>query len=168
MLVNTERFPDGDVILHTKCTQWTSLAGGATPVFVGVCYVPCGPEADRQEAYDDMEEAITRFGKLGRVIIGGDFNARCRLNSDRLTNTAGRSLVKFCSQNALTMINAMPATTGKFSRIQRVVLNGTVTVQESTIDYVLVPTVDESSVLSLNLCDADLESDHRPLVFTTT
>ena len=168
MLVNTERFPDADVILHTKYTQWTALAGEATPVFVGVCYVPCGPEADRQEAYDDMEEAIARFENLGRVIIGGDFNARCGLNGDRLTNTAGRNLVNFCSQNALTMINSMPATTGKFSRIQRVVLNGTVTVQKSTIDYVLVPTVDESSVLSLNLCDADLESDHRPLVFTTT
>lgn len=128
MLVNTERFPDADVILHTKYTQWTALAGEATPVFVGVCYVPCGPEADRQEAYDDMEEAIARFENLGRVIIGGDFNARCGLNGDRLTNTAGRNLVNFCSQNALTMINSMPATTGKFSRIQRVVLNGTVTV----------------------------------------
>ena len=45
-LVNIERFPDADVILHTQRTQWTALAGKATPVFVGVCYVPCGPESD--------------------------------------------------------------------------------------------------------------------------
>ena len=47
-------------------------------LFVAVCYIPlAGRDVDTDERFLMLSEQIQSFGLEGRVIVCGDFNARC-------------------------------------------------------------------------------------------
>ena len=59
-----------------------------------------------------ISKDIHDFKTKGRLVIGGDFNARCGVNGDPVTRTAGRRLLEFCAAQKLCMLNKNGMTIG--------------------------------------------------------
>ena len=61
-----------------------------------------------------ISKDILDFKTKGRLVIGGDFNARCGVNGDPVIRTAGRRLMEFCAAQKLCMLNKNGMTIGKY------------------------------------------------------
>jgi exonuclease III len=132
--------------------------------FVGSVYRPPS-QADAASFFDALSADIARYQ---RVIVGGDFNVHICANGDTVLDNNGKKLLAFCESNKLLILNLLPCTTGSFSRVQHKQWpNGAVTVEQSTIDYVLIPAAMLSLVSHLLLDAVHQFSDHKPLVLTT-
>jgi hypothetical protein len=124
-----------------------------------------GKREAREQALQDLTEGFQRFKGKGLVVFGGDFNARCAMNGDLVVRQSGLQLFRFLTTNGLSAVNDMDVCSGKFTRVQRLVVGGVPRTDKTTIDYVLVPTSDEKHVVTMRIVDdASLDSDHRPLL----
>ena len=167
-LVDTDRYPGASVVKKYKRSMWLRLPGESRDLYVCAVHLPLyTTPRERAKAICDLVAGYNLFKNKGLVVYGGDFNARCGMNGDSLTKTSGRHLFSFCKENSLTIVNSMDICSGEFTRVQDVIIDGLARTNRTTIDYVLVPSLEESSVLAMQICDeSDLDSDHRPVVVT--
>jgi hypothetical protein len=156
--VDSERHPGSYVARKGEFTMWVCLKGEVQDLFIGVVYAAVYNLPDRETAFRELGAGYAHFRSKGIVVIGGDFNSRCGMNGDETLSTSGRQLFGFCEDFSLTIVNALAGVcSGNFTRIQGD--------ERSTIDYVLVPTLSQTSILSLEIVESSgLRSDHRPLV----
>lgn len=145
-----------------------------TPVFIGVVYLPSGSHTSARtectRIYEELAVRVQKYQSQGTVLLGGDMNARIAANGDKVTNTAGLQMIRFCQRNGLMIANTeLPARddqarcTGSFSRVE-LHSDG---LQQSTVDYVLVSKISQANVTSLSLEESvshRILSDHKPLV----
>ena len=164
VLVRKSLFPGASVVSSGKCTMWVRLPGYGTDLFVCGIYVPVYPRQKRA-ALDELSAGCARFSNKGRLVIGGDMNARCGLNGDSMVNSYGRQLLRCCGKNLLSIANAMSdQCVGQFTRVQDVVIRAEKITFRTTIDYVLLPDSQLGSFVSLEIAELDgLDSDHKPL-----
>lgn len=146
------------------------------PTFIGVVYLPTGTtpsaRAECQRIYEEVAMRVQRYQSQGTVLLGGDMNARLSANGDTTTNAAGAQLAEFAQRHGLLIGNTQlplqigdtrSRCTGTFSRSE---LHAD-TVQQSTLDYVLVSKSSQARLLSLTIDESvphRVLSDHKPLV----
>lgn len=100
-----------------------------------------GPQEDalqeeREDFFNDLKAEVERcVSSSSRLLLTGDFNARIDKSSGELqsTKTNGRVLKEIVDAYNLTVLNLLPNTEGKWTRIQR--KSGTEV--KSVIDYVI-------------------------------
>ncbi|HEX2556777.1 MAG TPA: reverse transcriptase family protein [Nitrososphaera sp.] len=132
--------------------------------FLGSVYRPPS-QRDATSFFGSLAADIARYQ---RVIVGGDFNLHIKANGDMVLDANGQKMLDFCTANRLHVVNLLPCTSGTFSRVQhKEFKDGSVIVEQSTLDYVLVSD-NLFPVVSQLLLDAKHQlSDHKPLVLTT-
>lgn len=161
MFVDTDTHTGATPGVSGRYTMWLLVPGEEQDLYICAVYVPVYPMPERAAAWRELGEGYARYKDLGLVIMCGDMNSRCGMNGDPVLGPSGRQLLGFCSDRELVIVNALVhLCKGQFTRVQGL--------EKSTIDYVLVPSVAESTVLSLEIVsDSGLRSDHRPLVAQT-
>lgn len=139
------------------------LQTSAGPLHVCSVYAKQGADAASAERfYDVLQRELVERRRTGPVLIAGDFNARLGANGDSVVNAAGRRLERFVTDNDLVIVNLLPLCSGVFSRMQLVGSS----VQQSTLDYVLVTREHAHAITGMQIQQEHLLSDHRPLIVT--
>ena len=131
------------------------------PIFIAVCYFPHSSDTKKHRAaWTELEEGLEELRLLGHVLIMGDFNAHTGLDEAKV-DSAGRMLLTNSERLGLHMLNGTPTCRGSITRIiERV--DGTCT--STAIDYVLVSQSLLPHVISMNIMDDRMGSDHHPIV----
>ena len=107
MARHLKSLPDPSVCFSGEFTMWTRFPGKGLDLFVCGVYVPDGPSSVRNAAYKELKEGIVLLRDKGLLLIGGDFNARCAMNGDTVTNSNGTGFLKFANDNSLTIANSL-------------------------------------------------------------
>ena len=135
-------------------------------LFVGVVYLPPAGSmhaVERAELIAELTLTITTLKAKGKVVMMGDFNARCKANGDEVTNIEGCDLLNLCLTLGLDIANFSPVCSGEFTweRMVQGVL------QRSTIDYCISTCPGWIKTLKISSKSSSrLGSDHKPLELT--
>ena len=146
------------------------LAGGLV-LRIAIVYLPSGAGRDtmmeRERAMEAIAARVQKFRKEGPVYVGGDLNGRLGANGDKVTNAAGDQIKRLAEIAGMTLVNLeSDRCQGEFSRS---LAKADGSVEESTLDYVLVTDEHLESVKALEISDDEqlrAGSDHKAVVLT--
>ena len=63
---------------------------------------------------------MQKFKTKGHITLMGDFNSRCGLNGDTVSDASGAELATFAELSGLELVNAHEnLCSGKFTRVQK-------------------------------------------------
>jgi hypothetical protein len=150
-------------VVHTaKHSMWVRIELlNCTPIFVAECYFPHSSKTiEHTSAWKDIASKTKEFQEIGLVLIMGDFNAHIGLNND-VTDTAGRILRKFTTNLGLVIVNESSICKGGHTRVVDHI-GGSRT--ETTIDYALVSAPLFQHIVSMEIVDDRMNSDHSPII----
>ena len=160
-------FVDAAVVRKGKYTAWLCLPGVHVDMYICAVYIPVYGK-QKTAALEEIWKGYNKFRHEGVVVLGGDLNARCGANSDTVINTAGRTIMRQCQEEEMSLLNLDPKRCfGAFSREQQVTIAKTkeTVVHRTTIDYVLIPVEQDHRAKSLCILDdTGLDSDHKPIM----
>ena len=177
----------GLLIKHTMCQSWSVEVVNVEiedvmwvkfenhevneVFFIAVCYIPpagSSRDVDTEERFLMLSEQIQKFGLEGRVLVCGDFNARCgdledlseemvhlkgsRKSVDSMKNSQGELLIECMQNSGMCFVNGRKGA-DEFTCISS---KGC-----SVVDYCLVPTeeldgIDDFMVETMSRCEARL------------
>ena len=145
-------------------TCWVTLPSRSSSPDVFLCLVHMhGPEhkAKRAAAFNEIKAGVVKYRSKGILMLMGDFNSRCAMNGDDILLGSGRELMDYCDDETLVIINALDVCEGSFTRVEE----RERTVIETTVDYMIIDSQCEERAVNMTIVeDADLDSDHRPLI----
>ena len=158
-------------------------------LFIGSYYVSPENKKSKQNLFDILSEEYDRFGKLGNVILVGDFNARTgqkidfiqpdpflenlldsplsncgkalppRNSEDNGTNTRGDELLDFCKTNEFAIVNGRKIG-DLFGKCTSHQYNGS-----SAVDFLLTPANSFENISYFKVGDyIPWLSDHSPIL----
>lgn len=169
--VDSQRFPDAAIAFRGIHSLWISLNGSSGEVLhVGGTHWPMMSDSDRGEAVLECTKQAVKFRKMGRTILGGDFNSRTASNGDSILSGCGKQLLAMGEESNLALINSYKGLCpDQFTRRQETRRCGSLQLDDTTIDYVLTDYLALQAVVCLEFIQNDnLDSDHKPLLLTTT
>ena len=162
VIVDSSVHPTASAVYSGEYCFWVRLPGLRTDVYFCSVYSP--DNLDRA-ALSEILKSSKLFADKGFILFGGDFNARCSLNGDAITNGPGRRLLDWCALNSFSVLNSSSCVSGHFSRTQDMVVDGIAVTRKSTLDYIITPSAQDYRLVNMCLAeDHDLLSDHKPVV----
>ena len=120
--------------------MWVDCSIDNIQYYIFACYMPPEGSIYKNECeciWKIMEVGYERLKERGRIIMMGDFNARTgsmsssvsisRVSNDKIIDSRGKELVKFCQRNGLVILNGSVKDSGFFTNRDA-----------SVVDYIIV------------------------------
>ena len=171
----------GEIVnVETEDIMWMKFVNKQTMevLFVAVCYIPpegSSRDVDAEERFQMLSDQVQKYQSEGRVVVCGDFNARCgglkdiedemnmtmgdRKSVDTVKNYQGELLIECMQSSGLCFVNGRKGN-DDFTSVSS---KGC-----SVVDNCLLPTedlnfIDDFTVTTMSKCEAVLCADEEGL-----
>lgn len=147
----------------SRHNMWFQIPGVRRLSFIGVYWPNTGQDQARAEFHSMVDDAMEE----GDLIVGGDFNYRCRRLHDTKTDAEGKSGKEFLAGLQLTDLGLNGTLQGMYTRceVRTCSRTGVIEVQRSCPDTVAVSTGALGRIISASV-GSSLGSDHCMLIIT--
>jgi len=149
--------------ISCKNVMWTRMIRKDGDIYIANVYISPGTSKEGTDEIlnGKLREHIENLKTKGMIVIGGDFNARMKANGDEKEDARGKELKEFAEMNELVIVNLIEGKCrGRYTKTQKVLSE----LKCSTIDYVMVEKKYIEDVMSMEILEDDLGSDHKPLI----
>ena len=113
---------------------WIHFTAQKTNIYIAVVYSHPSDVNNHSRILNTLDKNIVQLSKIGKIIIMGDFNARCpELTGDKTTNSHSPKMMSFVENNEMAVLkNEIQQNSGEHFSFQG-------PMGESIPDYILVP-----------------------------